>query len=96
MISCAALGIRAGMTAERPPYARVLAANEVGCELLRRQSRAAGVPIVTKPASVRSEGERAAAIFELGAEAHDFYILSYPNPDERRGGADWRTSPIIL
>ena len=28
--------------------------------------------------------------------AHDLYVLGYAARNERRGGADWRTSPKII
>ena len=95
MICCAALGVTAGMADAAPPYARVLAANARGCEQLRRL-RDGALPLVTKPASVRQMGDFALQVFELGARAHDLAALAYSSVDARRGGADWRTSPIIL
>lgn len=95
LICCAALGVRAGMTASAPPYARLLAANASGCKQLRKL-RGSEIPVITKPAAVRELGGRALEIFAFGASAHDLYVLGLPNAEARRGGADWRTSPIIL
>lgn len=95
MVCCAVLGVEAGMTQKDPPYARVLAANARGCEHLRIL-RSAELPVLTKPASVRSLGEEALQCFELGARARDFYALGYQAAEERRGGADWRKCPVIL
>ena len=56
----------------------------------------AALPFVTKPASVRELGREQERLFTLGADAHDFYVLSYTSLEERRPGADWRIGPRIL
>ncbi len=96
MCLCACLGVTAGMSEERPPYARVLAAGEKGRELLRERSGKGELPILTKPAAVRQLSRECERLFELGANAHDFYVLGYPSQEERRPGEDWRTGPRIL
>ena len=93
---CAALGITDGMAAGIPPYARLLAANARGREMLAVLKETSKIPIVTKPASVRELGERSETIFSLGAAAHDLYVLGYRASEERRGGADWRSGPRIV
>ncbi len=95
MALSAALGLRAGMNAGRPPYARVLAANERGrAHLAALRDRS--LPILTKPAAIRSFGGEALTVFELGARAHDLYVLGCRDPEARRGGEDWRRGPAIL
>ena len=93
---CACLGITAGMNEGTPPYARVLAANERGRELLRERDGKGSVPILTKPAAVRQLSGEAARLFTLGASAHDFYVLGYTGKEERRPGGDWRSGPFVL
>ena len=94
MLLCAALGVRAGMEKNGPPYARLLASSERGRVLLR------GVkdrfPVITKPAAAKEYGEEVLGIFELTASARDFYVLGYDLISERRGGSDWRTSPVTV
>ena len=97
---CAALGIPAGAAAGRPPYARILALNERGRRILRdAEERKAlsgtGIPILNKPAHVRELDGRARAIFEMGAQAHDFYTLLYPEESGRLCGEDWRRGPAV-
>lgn len=96
MCMCAALGVRGGMSADTPPYARVLAANEKGRELLRSLDGNTAVPIVTKPASVKQLGQNAQSVFAIGASAHDLFVLGYTAVEERKGGNDWRTGPRIV
>lgn len=96
MTMCAALGIKRGMNAQTPPYARVLAASDKGCELLRTAQTSSHIPVITKPASVKKLPAEAASLFSLECSADDLYVLGYPAKAERRGGETWRTSPFIL
>lgn len=96
MLYGAALGLRAGMADGVPPYARVLAANETGLELLRQIGERTRIPVVTKPAYIRELDSEAQALFRLNAEATDLYVLGYTAREERRAGADWRESPRIV
>ena len=93
---CAVLGVTAGMAEDTPPYARVLAANDRGRELLRQRTGKGSVPILTKPAAVRELSLDCQKLFKLGADAHDLYVLGYPGREERRPGEDWRTGPKIV
>ena len=95
-VFCAALGLREGMAASLPPYARLLAANSRGRELLGQWKESSPIPIVTKPSLVRELGGASEEIFSLGAAAHDLYVLGYRAAEERRGGSDWRTAPRIV
>ena len=97
---CAALGIPAGAAAGKPPFARILALNERGRSILRdAQERRAhsecGIHLLSKPAHVRELDGGAQAIFEMGAQAHDFYTLLYPEEGQRLCGEDWRRGPDI-
>ena len=95
MVMCAVLGISADMSRETPPYARVLAANARGCALLRDMEGKARIPVITKPAAVKELGAECREVFDRSSSAHDLYVLGYSAKEERRGGADWRTSPEI-
>ena len=96
MVMCAVLGISADMSRETPPYARVLAANARGCALLREMDGKARIPVITKPAAVKELGAECREVFDRSSSAHDLYVLGYSAKEERRGGADWRTSPKII
>lgn len=93
---CAALGIKEGMNKGIPPYARVLAANARGCELLKAAKDRETVNIVTKPASVRTLGSECTELFAAGASAHDLFVLGYRAEKDKKGGEDWRTGPKIV
>ena len=93
MLLCAALGVEKGMDRGTPPYARVLAANRTGLELLGQMKETARVPVITKPAhGLRLEGW-AGACFRLTAAARSFYALGQPGlaPD-----SDLRMGPFVL
>lgn len=96
MVMCAVLGISADMSRETPPYARVLAATSRGCALLREMGEKSSIPVITKPAAVKELGAECREVFDRSSSAHDLYVLGYSAKEERRGGADWRTSPKIV
>lgn len=96
MVFCAALGVRDGMGGRRPGYARLLASTERGRALLRDMTAKSAVPVVTKPSAARYMAAENRAVFTLTADARDFYVLGCPAVSERRGGSDWRTSPVTL
>ena len=95
MVLCAALGLRAGERRELPPYARVLALDGRGRELLRGLDESCPVPVLTKPAQVRKLSPRCEEVFSLAAAAHDLYVLGRPAGERRRPGEDWRRGPWI-
>jgi len=96
MVMCAALGVKAGHSEDTPPYARVLAANSKGKAALRIISEKSQIPVITKPSTVREMSHECQEIFELGSRAHDLYVMAYKAYDDKRGGADYRTSPRML
>lgn len=96
MLCCAYLGIRADDADGIPPYARVLAANGKGTAILAEIARKGSVPVLTKPADAKTMDARSQHIFELEARATDLFSLAFPNVSERRGGQEWRISPIIV
>ncbi len=96
MCLAAALGLEKGSAKGLPPYARVLAFNGRGQELLREVGDSSPVPVISKPAQVRQLGEQAERVFRLGAGAHDLYVLGLPAAEARKPGEDWRKGPIRI
>ena len=92
---CAVLGIKKEHTKNPPPYIRVLAASKTGTDMLKSMRKKAGLPIITKPASVYKLGGYAEQIFKLEAAATDFYNLAYQDKASRTGGNEWVISPVI-
>ena len=96
MLLWAYLGLKPDRFPDRVPYLRVLAASERGCGLLAEMRRRAAVPVLTKPAQVRTLPQAAQALLDQEALAADLYALFYPNLSGANGGALWRQSPVIL
>ena len=97
MCMCAAVGVTAGMSAGTPPYIRVLAATERGCALLRAlDAKEGGLPVITKPASMKQLSAECTQVSAAGAYAHDLFALAFAAEQERKGGGDWRISPKIV
>jgi predicted nucleotidyltransferase len=96
LLMCAALGITREDTTKPPPYIRVLAINTTGMKLLNKARKKAKLPIITKPASVYDLDDIAIKLFSLEASATDLYVLAYPKEEERKGGQQWRTSPVVI
>ncbi len=96
MVLAALLGITAEAQTGEPPYLRVLALGERGREALREIKARTHLPLITKPAAAKLLPESAGAVFALEARAGDIYALTFQNPAERRGGAEWATSPAVL
>lgn len=95
MTMCATLGVTAGMADGTPPYARVLAADDRGREVLRLAASTSDIPLLQN-LQMHTDSMRGESIFTLGADAHDLYVLGYRARGERRGGADWRAGPSIV
>ena len=93
MALAAALGLQAENPRGLPPYARVLAFNHRGRELLGALDSA--LPVLIKPAAVRKLPEEVQRVFTLGAAAHDLYTLALPAWREIRPGEDWRRGPTL-
>lgn len=88
------LGLRTNDRPEKPPYIRVLAANERGRELLRAMKQTATRPILTKPAHVREMNETCRRVFEIESRCTDLYGLCLPRISP--GGREWKERPAIL
>ena len=95
MLLCAALGIRSADMEMPVSYVRVLAADERGRALLRRMGDTCPLPVITKPASARRLEGDGARLFTLTASAADLYAL-FMTGERRRGGGEWRRSPVML
>ena len=88
LLLAALLDIPAGLEKTLPPYLRVLGLNARGAALLR--GAAPSLPLITKPA--RGSG----TVFELEARACGIYALAFPDPAQRRGDLDRRTTPFVM
>ncbi len=96
MVLNAALGIRGEDYNINCLYARVLALNSRGGRVLRLAEDAAGLPIISKPGTVRQLDWDVQRGFELTARAHDLYVLGYEQPGQRTGDGDWKTGVVFV
>ena len=93
MLICACLGITAADAKEPPSYIKVLAMNRTGMKILACARKKTRLPIIIKPASAQSLSERGLELFNKEAAATDFYVLAYPDENNRHGGQEWRQTP---
>ena len=94
-VCCAWLGLRAEDAAGAPTYARVLALNGRGRELLRAAKERGDLPLLTKPAAVRELDGPSRRLFALETRAADLYALCFTGAENRRGGREWETGPLV-
>ena len=75
------LGLTSQFSALPPPYARILALNERGREIIKEAKKSASIPIITKSAHIlRLDDEFARMVFEKEIEMTDIFALSSPVP----------------
>ena len=94
LVLWAFLGLTAADRPEHVPYLRVLGFNDRGRAVLREMWKHARLPILTKPAHVRTLSPAARRLFELGDRCTDLYGLCLPTAAP--GGREWTTNPAIL
>lgn len=95
ILIAAYLDVDAELTALKPQYLRVLAANARGCELLREMKKTAKLPVITKPAEVKTLSADAQRLFAAEALAGDLYALARPSTELHTAGEDYTRSPSI-
>lgn len=88
------LGLQRDDRPEKPPYIRVLAANQRGRDVLKTMKQAAALPILTKPAHVRALDGACRRVFETESRCTDLYGLCLP--EIPAGGREWTEGPAIL
>lgn len=78
-----------------PPYLRVLAMSPAGIRVLHGVKKNCPLPIVTKPAAVRTLPETARQLFEREAFAADIWRLCLPTLQHSAAGSLWRESALV-
>ena len=68
----------------------------LGRALLGRMRETARLPVLTKPAAVRTLDAAAQRLFALEARAANLYTLAYPELRAAVGGALWRETARML
>ncbi len=75
-----------------PQYIRVLGMNETGRGLLRAMKKTVSIPIIVKTADAKLTTPQARRMFEVDVKASDIYAIL----TQKRGAADYTTSPVIV
>ncbi len=88
------LEVENSLCKENVPYARILAFNENGRDILHTLKKKSKIPIITKPASVKKEDEKLHKLLILENRADDIYSLFMKNPLEQ--GNTFKLSPIYV
>ena len=76
VVLSAALGLAKGLTAEPPPYIRVLGMNGGGRELLNVMKSTAAIPVITRYSQLKSLDTRAQNVFKSENRACDIFGLA--------------------
>ncbi|SMC67296.1 nucleotidyltransferase [Sporomusa malonica] len=86
-----------------PLYARILAFNNNGRQLLRELGKHSTIPVITKTSHYLNSKQKQCDALPLFQDmlayditATDLYALGYPNHQWRKGGQDYQTSPRYI
>lgn len=86
-----------------PLYARVLAFNNNGRQLIKELGKKSTIPVITKTSHYLNSKQKQSDLLPLLQDmltyditATDLYALGCPNPQWRRGGQDYQTSPHYI
>ena len=96
MLWSAGLGLRKEDSEGIPPYIRPLCANEKGREILRELKKTASLPVLSRGGAVRELDEQGQRVFQLGSDAHDFYVLGYSEQNTRDSDEDYQKTGVIF
>lgn len=90
---CAFLGLTDPLP-RRIPYLRVLGFHARGQALLKQMKASAALPVITKPAHIRTLNEEAQRLFRLESRCTDLYALCLEQPWPC--GREYTATPVIL
>ena len=90
LVMAAAVGLPAGLAREAPPYARVLAHNQRGRQILAQMKRSCSIPFSESLRRLEDCGGRAAEFARLESRVTDFWGLCCPQVQPC--GEDYRFS----
>lgn len=84
------IGVHYSRLKEEPLYTRLLGANAIGCELLKKMKKTSEIPVITKPSDAPAH-VRESDQFECGESADSIYALACENLPEHYG-----EKPVIV
>ena len=88
------LDVDTSLSLRSVPYARILAFNDRGREIIKKAKRFSEIPIITRPSSIKNEDERLKSLFALERRADDIYSLFMKGPVSQ--GNTFTQSPIYI
>ena len=94
MLFSGLLNITKQNQAEKPLYARLLAANKKGTQYLSKIRDLTNIPLITKPSDIYNFNEKVIKQAEKDFLATDIYMCITKN--KKTGKADLTTSPVII
>ena len=94
ILMCAIIGINKRDLAEPPPYGRILALNERGCDILSEARDKSTIPFATSLAKLAETGDVARRYTELESRSTDIYSLAMS--EIQPSGIDYRAKIGIL
>jgi predicted nucleotidyltransferase len=90
------IGLTRELQQTDPPHLRVLAVGENGRSLLREINEKAAVPVITKPASIKTLGGACEKFALFEARADSLWSLAAPSPEARGDGGFFTRSPFVI
>ena len=93
ILMCAIIGIQKRDLAQ-PPYGRILAINERGCDILAEARDKSTIPFATSLSKLSETGEIAKRYAEIESRSTDIYALA--TPEIQSAGMDYRAKIGIL
>lgn len=88
------LGVESYHSEATPPYARILAFNDTGRDIIKRAKKTSQIPIITRPSSIKFESQKAKDLLALERRADDIYSLFMKSPIQQ--GNTFTRSPIYV
>ena len=70
--------------------------NERGGRVLKLSEKHRTLDVISKPSVARAMSDAQLGMFCKSADAHDLYVLAYADATQRKGEADWTTSPVFI
>ena len=80
---------------DSPSYLRVLAANKAGQQYLRKLSKTATLPVISRIAQIKSLSPEGQALFRYEDRCTDLYVLTYPDSMQWVGGGEFQSRPYF-
>ena len=84
-----------GALPAEPAYLRVLAANKTGQRYLRKLSKTAPLPVISRIAQVKQLAPEGQALFRYEDRCTDLYVLTYPDSVQWIGGGEFQAKPYF-